>query len=104
MGVALNIAISPSSLFVALTAANASSTLILPISALLDGFKCIARPAVATPESKETTLIPRFCAFLRIGTNASVSFAEITIAFTFCAIRELIISIWPSAVGVTGPV
>ena len=38
------------------------------------------------------------------GTSASGSLAEITIACTFCAISELMISICPSAVAFAGPV
>ena len=61
------------------------------------------RPSFAIPESKEMTLMPAFMAFLAMGTSASTSFAEMAMALTLCAIRESMISIWPSAVGVLGP-
>ncbi len=75
-----------------------------PMSALFEGFSCIRRPSFFTPESNEMTLMPRAMAFLSEGTSASGSLAEITMAFTFCAISELTISIWPSAVALAGPV
>jgi hypothetical protein len=56
------------------------------------------------PLSKEMTLIPRCIAFFVIGTSALGSLAEMTMASTFWLIRELMISIWPSALGVVGPV
>jgi len=43
-------------------------------------------------------------AFLAIGTSAFGSLAEMTMALTFWLISELMISIWPSALGVVGPV
>jgi hypothetical protein len=49
-------------------------------------------------------LIPRCIAFFVIGTSAFGSLAEITMASTFWLISELMISIWPSALGVVGPV
>src|ERR1041384_5578574 len=75
-----------------------------PISSGLDGLIWNTRPALAIPESNDSTVMPRCAAFLQAGIRASGSLAEITIAFTFWAISELIISIWPSAVGVVGPV
>src|SRR6478735_3709263 len=62
------------------------------------------RPAGATAESYDTTLMPRSSAFLSVGTNASGSFAETAMASTRCAISALSTSICPSAVGVVGPV
>ena len=62
------------------------------------------RPSGAMPESKEITLMPRSIAFLATGTSASASLAEMTMASTFWAIRVLMISIWPSAVALLGPV
>ena len=44
--------------------------------------------------------MPRSIAFFSAGTSASLSLAEMAMASTFCAISELITSIWPSAVGV----
>ncbi len=61
------------------------------------------RPSGATPESHEMTLMP-LRGFFRAGTTASGSLAEMAIASTPCAIRELMTSIWPSAVVVVGPV
>src|SRR5687768_10300723 len=69
-----------------------------------DGARCAIRPSRATAESYEITLMPRCIARLSVGTTASGSFAEIAIASTRCAISEFSTSIWPSAVGVVGPV
>ena len=46
------------------------------------------RPSLATPESKEMTLMPAAMAFLVTGTRASGSLAEMTMASTFWAIRS----------------
>src|SRR5690349_13450222 len=48
--------------------------------------------------------MPRSSAFFSVGTSASGSFADTAIASTRCAISEFSVSIWPSAVGVVGPV
>ena len=48
--------------------------------------------------------MPRSIARFSVGTSASGSFADTAIASTRCAISELSTSIWPSAVGVVGPV
>src|SRR5262245_53587428 len=97
--VALRIAISPLPPIVLL----AISICFSPMRSGLDGLIWNSRPALATPESNDSTVMPRLIAFLAIGTSASGSLAEITIAVTFCAISELRISIWPSAVGLVGP-
>jgi hypothetical protein len=55
------------------------------------------------PESKDMTLMPLLIAFLVMGMRASRSFAEMAMPWTFWAMRESMISIWPSAVGVDGP-
>ena len=75
-----------------------------PISAVLEGSKFMTLPSSAIPESQEITVIPLSIAFLPIEARASLSFAEIAIASTFCAIKELITSICASAVVVAGPV
>ena len=67
--------------------------IMLPISALDDGFRCIMRPSSATPESHEITAMPRSIAFFRAGTSASGSLADTAMASTPCAISELITSI-----------
>src|SRR6188768_15131 len=48
--------------------------------------------------------MPRSSAFLSVGTNASGSLADTAMASTRWAIRADSTSIWPSAVGVVGPV
>ena len=48
--------------------------------------------------------MPRLIAFLHTGTSALVSLAEIAIASTFCAMRELMTAICSSAVALVGPV
>src|SRR6186713_2174127 len=48
--------------------------------------------------------MPRSSARLSVGTSASGSLADTAIAPTRCAIRADSTSIWPSAVGVVGPV
>ena len=49
------------------------------------------------------TLMPRDMAFLVMGMRASLSLAEMMMPSTFWAMRESMISICPSAVGVAGP-
>ena len=61
-------------------------------------------PAGATPESHETTLMPRCIAFFSTGTTASGSLAEMAIASTPWAIKPFSTSICASAVVVVGPV
>jgi len=75
-----------------------------PIRSGLDGLIWMMRPSLAMPESNESTVMPRCMAFLQTGTRASWSLAEMTMASTFWAMSELMMSIWPSAVGVVGPV
>ena len=58
----------------------------------------------ATPESHETTLMPRCIAFFSTGTTASGSLAEMAIASTPWAINPFSTSICASAVVVVGPV
>ena len=62
------------------------------------------RPAGATAESYEITLMPRSMRRFSVGTSASGSLADTAMASTRCAISEFSTSICPSAVGVVGPV
>ena len=83
---------------------SASLTSVWPISSFDEAFRCISRPALATPESQEMTVMPRCIAFFSVGTSASLSLAETAMASTCWAMRELSTWIWPSAVVSVGPV
>src|ERR1044071_6909068 len=98
--VALRMAISPLPPIVL----AAICSCLRPMSSGLDGLIWNTLPALATPESNDSTVMARCAAFLQTGISASGSLAEITIAFTFWAMSELMISTWPSAVGLVGPV